>query len=86
MDTGAWQAQSGPQPKHGCVPIEGQDRDRGVSLGSAATYSPIGNIPRATKPLIYNLLLGSIWEAKRVISRESKMLHISVSFEFFRFP
>lgn len=86
MGTGAWQAQSCPQPRHGCVPIEDQDRDRGVSLCFAPTYSLIGNTPRAIKPLIYNLLLGSIWEAKRVISRESKMLHISVSFEFFRFP
>lgn len=57
-----------------------------MNLGSAAARSPVSNTPRAIKPLIYNLLLGSIWEAKRVISRESKMLHISVSFEFFRFP
>jgi len=86
MSTGAQWAQGCPQPGHGCVPIEGQDGDQGVNLGSAAARSPLGNTPRAIKLLIYNLLLGSIWEAKRVISRESKMLHISVSFEFFRFP
>lgn len=42
--------------------------------------------PCAMELLIYSLLVGSIWEAKRVIPRESKMLHISVSAEFFRFP
>lgn len=55
--------------KHG---TEGQDRDWGVNLGSAASHSPIGNTLCVIKPFIYNVLLGSIWEAERVISRESK--------------
>lgn len=60
------------KPKHGSVPNGGQDRDWGVNLGSAASHSPIGNTLCVIKLLIYNVLLGSIWEAKRVISRESK--------------
>lgn len=55
--------------KHG---TEGQDRDWGVNLGSAASHSPIGNTLCVIKPFIYNVLLGSIWEAERIISRESK--------------
>lgn len=55
--------------KHG---TEGQDRDWGVNLGSAASHSPIGNTLCVIKPFIYNVLLGSIWEAERVISRERK--------------
>lgn len=75
------------KPKRGPVPSEGQDRGWGVIVGPAESPQPHQQHPQCHKTsYLQPPTREHLGSEARHFQREQKMLHISVSFEFFRFP
>lgn len=75
------------KPKRGSLPSEGQDRDLGYQFGLCSIPQPHCQHPLCHKASLFTTSYsGASGKRSASFPERAKMLHISVSFEFFRFP